>query len=95
MISSTLNDHWTIALTENAIQVKADKRMSKLNKRAPNINLTSLSLPNELRNGDDGYQYVGWDQGKVVQATDKRPYSTQFGPCLAILGRAFEKMRLQ
>jgi hypothetical protein len=90
MISSTLNYQWIIALTEDAIQVKADKRMNKLNKRAPNTSLASLQIPSE-EIGDDRYQYVGWDQGKVFKASDSRPYSTQFGPCLAILGRAFQK----
>lgn len=81
-----LNSKWLTALSDKALRIGAEARLESLGKRLPNIKVKDLTLPQR-----ETATYVGWDQGKIAKVGAPSLYSTQFGPCLAILARAFTK----
>lgn len=86
--ASGMRQTWTTALTHTAKAMGVEKRVHALFPNAINTAIENVAIP-ILDTQDQTHQWVGMDQGKVVAVNDKPLYSTQFGPCLAILARAF------
>ncbi len=83
-IADPLDTYWQTAFTEGALELGVPERASTLNKKIGSIiELQALEIPRETT-----HTYVGWDEGKVVEAKDPPLYSTAFASCVAVLARA-------
>lgn len=75
---------WSTGFAQKALWAECSKRIP--------YDLTTIPVREEIYPSEDQETYVGWDQGKVVDLALEKPlYSTEFGPCIAVLARGYRK----
>lgn len=76
---------WSTGFTEKAL-------LAGLEKKIPDYyNIKKIPLIEGQFPVEGSETYVGWDQGKVVNLASEKPlYSTEFGPCVAVLARGYK-----
>lgn len=80
--------NWKTAFTLEALQYGIKERALALDKEIGEvIDISQVTIPN-----NETHIPVGWDSFRISEVgKDRPPYSKEFGPCIAILARAFVK----
>lgn len=86
-IAEKKKTQWLTAFTQEAIFFKVQERAISLGKQLGEvIDISKITIP------EHNSSFVGWDKGKVSQVGTELPlYTTELGPCIAILARAFQE----
>lgn len=77
---------WTTVLSERAVRYQVGDRINYLGRKVSLSDRGDVRIPNK-----DFYLHVSMDDGKVASIEEKPLYSTEFGTCIAVLGRVFKK----
>lgn len=83
---SIQSSKWQIAYDTKFLKLGFQERAKQLNKDLVNRKIEQIRIPNKQT---DNYSH--WDEWKIVKVGQPPLFSTYFGPCIAVLMRAYKK----